>query len=106
MYLINQNDIKITLKEKGKTHRVLLKNISYIQCESYLSTVYFINEKKPIAVAKLLKKFEEELSIYGFARICRNTLVNIKNVELIYESTLKRSPHSQGMEYQHNTRSA
>jgi hypothetical protein len=48
MKFIAQNDIKISLKEKGKTHRVFLKNISYIKSESYLSRIYFAEGKNQL----------------------------------------------------------
>jgi len=90
MKFIAQNDLKITLKEKRKTHRVFIKDISYIQSSSYLSSVHFIDGRKPIIVAKLLKYFEEELGIYGFLRICRNTLFNKRNVQLLYTDNTRK----------------
>ena len=90
MEFIAQGDLKITLREKSKSYRVLIKDISHIQSESYLSTIYFINDTKPIIVAKLLKKFEQELSKYGFLRICRNVLVNKVNVQVIHNNNSRK----------------
>jgi len=76
MKFIAQNERKITLKEKGKLHRVYLKDISYIRSDSYLSIVHFIEKRGLITVTKLLKQFEEELFKYGFIRINQSELVN------------------------------
>ena len=89
MNCIAQNDLKITLKEKSKSHRVYIKNISHIQSNGYLSSVYFITGKPPITVAKLLKEFEENLSKYGFLRICRNALVNKQNIQTIQNNNTR-----------------
>jgi len=89
MNYIAQNDLKITLKEKSKSHRVYIKNISHIQSSGYLSSVYFINGKTPITVSKLLKEFEVDLSKYEFLRICRNILVNKQNIQTIQNSNTR-----------------
>jgi two-component system LytT family response regulator len=90
MKFIAQNDLKISLKEKGKTHRVFLKNISYIKSESYLSRIYFAEGKKSVVVSKLLKTFEEELAKYGFLRICRNVLINKRNVRFVFNNNTRK----------------
>ncbi len=76
----NQNDKRIVLKDRNAIIPVDLKNITIITCDGYLSMLYFLDNRKPISVSKLLKKFEEELTPNGFFRVNRNTLVNIKNV--------------------------
>ncbi len=76
----NQNDKKVILKERNVFTQVDMKRITIIVCEGYLSTLYFLNDQKPISVSRLLKDFERELSPYGFFRVNRNTIVNINNV--------------------------
>jgi DNA-binding LytR/AlgR family response regulator len=77
---LNQNDKKVVLKERNSMIQVDIKNITLIVCEGYLSTLYFLNDQKPIKVSKLLKDFELELVPFGFFRINRNTIVNLQNV--------------------------
>lgn len=90
MDFLTQNDLKITLKEKKKAYRIFIKDISYIQSNSYLCSVYFIDDRKSITVTKLLKEFEIELSKYGFLRISRNTLVNMLNIVVIHNDNTRR----------------
>jgi DNA-binding LytR/AlgR family response regulator len=78
-----QNEKKIILRENKKTLQVDIKIISYIECDSYISTIHFVNEEKPVITGKLLKLFEIELSELGFVRANRNTLVNVKHIESI-----------------------
>ncbi|MDR3046451.1 MAG: LytTR family transcriptional regulator DNA-binding domain-containing protein [Bacteroidales bacterium] len=45
-----------------------------IQCTGL--TTIFITDGKPMSSSKILKKYEKDLSEYGFIRINHNTLVN------------------------------
>ena len=75
-YLI-QIGKKVLLKGQNTIIQVEMKNITMISCEGYLSTLYFLNDQKPISVSRLLKDFELELEPFGFFRANRNTLVNL-----------------------------
>ncbi|MAX79115.1 MAG: hypothetical protein CL843_02950 [Crocinitomicaceae bacterium] len=90
MVFIAQSDLQIALKEKNRTSLVFIKDISHIQSSSYISTVYFTNENPPISVAKLLKKFEQELAQYGFLRISRSLLVNKKNIAMLHNNNTRK----------------
>lgn len=74
----NQRDKTIILKEKGKVHQIAVEEIVYIKCESYISTIHTFNKSKTISASILLKDIEEKVNGYGFCRINRNTLVNLK----------------------------
>jgi two-component system LytT family response regulator len=76
---MNRKDKKIILKERNTIIQVDIESITMIVCEGYLSTICFLNEKR-ISVSKLLKDFETELIPYGFFRVNRNTLVNLKHI--------------------------
>ncbi len=78
--VISQIDRKVLLKGQCISYQVEMKDISLISCDGYISTVYFINDQKPISVSKLLKDFESELESFGFFRANRNTLINVKNI--------------------------
>jgi len=76
---INYNSQKgkhIFIKEKGKTHQILLENITHVICNSTICTVFLIDKK--ISVYKRLKEFENELAEYFFFKTNRNTLINMK----------------------------
>lgn len=75
-----QENKRITIKTKTKTDFVMLKTITHIECDGYVSTVNTI-DKGPFVVARLLKSFEIELADYGFLRVNRSTIVNLAHVE-------------------------
>jgi len=75
----NQNDHKITIKEKSQISFIDTSEILYLQCECYLTTVYLVN-KTNMDVAKLLKDFEDELTKFGFLRVNHHTLINIRHI--------------------------
>jgi two-component system LytT family response regulator len=78
-----QNDIKITVKENNKIRQINIGDISYIKCDSYVSTIHFIDADKSISITKLLKRFEIELSEFGFIRANRSCLVNVRYIKSI-----------------------
>jgi two-component system LytT family response regulator len=71
-----QRDKTIILKEKGKVFQIAIEEIIYIKCEGYVSTLYTNNNSSSFSL--LLKYFEEKVNGYGFCRINRNILVNLK----------------------------
>ena len=73
-----QRDKTIVLKEKGKISQFYIENIIYVQCESYMSTVHLNNTDKTETFSILLKEIEKEVTGYGFFRINRNTIANLK----------------------------
>lgn len=74
----NQKDKTIILKEKGKAHQIFIENIVYVECDGYLSKIHTNDEQKPVSCSVLLKEIEEKVDGYGFCRINRNTIVNLK----------------------------
>jgi len=86
---LEQNGRKILLKDQGNIFQIDMKNITVITCEGYLSTVHFLSDLKPISVSKLLKKFENELEPFGFFRVNRNALINLRNV-VLFQGACKR----------------
>jgi DNA-binding LytR/AlgR family response regulator len=79
----------LILKEGGKLHQIAIEDIVYVECESYVSTVYTFTKEKTVSCSILLKDIEEKLNGYGFYRINRNTMVNLKYFES-YVSGKKR----------------
>jgi two-component system LytT family response regulator len=81
MDYINQRNKTIILKEKGKLHQIAIEDIVYVKCESYVSTVHTFAKGKTVSCSVLLKDIEEKVNGYGFFRINRSTLVNLKYFE-------------------------
>jgi len=79
----NQKDKTIILEDKGKISQFNIENIIYFECDQYLSTIHLLNTIKTETFCKQLKNIEEELAKYGFLRVNRNILVNMKYVNNI-----------------------
>jgi len=71
---------RIPIIEKSVVSYVDMEKITHITCDGYVSIIHLINGLK-YPVARLLKHFEEELAEYGFLRVNRHTLVNIRYVD-------------------------
>ncbi|MDR2835972.1 MAG: LytTR family transcriptional regulator [Bacteroidales bacterium] len=65
-------------------HKILIEacKVLYLQCEGKYTTIYLIDGNKILDV-KNLKKFETELTEYGFLRIHHNTIINGKYITAI-----------------------
>jgi len=81
-----QNDKKTTVCQRDRRSIIEVSNINYINCSGDLTTIYFCNDRKLVNVSKLLIRFEEELSEYGFVRSKRNHLINITKVKEVLNS--------------------
>jgi two-component system LytT family response regulator len=84
-----QNNHIITITEKSQISFINAGEILYLQCEGYLTTIYFVN-KNSIDIAKLLKYFEDELAEFGFLRVNHNTLINMRYVNHLKTSKAQR----------------
>lgn len=73
---------KIAITERSRTSFIPVSEITHIQCDGYVSTL-FLKDSPSIAVSKLLKQFEDELAGFEFMRINKNILVNPLFVERI-----------------------
>ena len=73
-----QRNKTIVLNEKGKVRQFFVENIIYVEYDGYVSTVHLNNGDEPESFAILLKEIEKEINGFGFCRINRNTLVNLK----------------------------
>ncbi len=71
---------KIVLNTADNIYVVNVEDI--IRCVSEGNyTVFYIKDKNPIMMSKILKEYEQLLSDYGFIRIHRSHLVNINHIE-------------------------
>ena len=74
-----QKDKKIVLKTQDDIHVVALKDIIQAQADNNYTLFYLININK-VLVSKSLKKFENDLSKYGFLRIHQSHLINSAHI--------------------------
>jgi len=93
-----QRDKTIILKEKAKVIQFFIDSIVFIECFGYLSVVHLINSDKTEVFSKLLKDIERELDGYGFCRINRNTLVNLKYFKSFARENNRRFITRNGLE--------
>lgn len=72
----NQKNKTIILRGKSKIKQIIIEGIVYVKCDSYLTTFYTTNDT--ITYSITLKQVELQIEQYGFFRINRNTLINLK----------------------------
>jgi len=76
----NNEEKRIILKTIDKVHVIKLKNI--IRCESDASYChFFLMDGKKITVSKPLKEYSNLFNEYGFFRVHKSHLVNVKFIE-------------------------
>ncbi len=78
-----QNNKTIILKGKGVIKQIKIDEITHIKCDSYLSTFYYSDNRKPEIYSTLLKEIEKEVGDLGFIRINRNELINMRFINYI-----------------------
>lgn len=74
----NQQNQTIVLKSAKQLRQFYVDQIMYISGSSYLSTIHLANSDKAETFSILLKQLEGKLASFGFLRINRNQLVNMK----------------------------
>lgn len=83
-----QTNQKILIKEKACSKFINMEDVILLTCEGYITKILTTNFRT-FKVAKILKKFEEELKDFGFIRANHNTIVNAKHIHTIH-GTKKR----------------
>ncbi len=73
-----EKDETIVLRENGQTKQVSVSDIIYIESKGYLSLVHLVDSKDEIRSCKLLKEYKNNLTKFGFIRISRNILLNLR----------------------------
>ncbi len=79
----SQIGLKYKVIERDRITYIELSEIGYLDCDGYITNIHLV-DGSVISVAKLLKKFEEELNEFGFIRANRNVLVNLFHVDCIH----------------------
>ena len=70
---------QMLIKTGNRVHRVSLKDIIWIQSDDYCSKIH-TRDDQSFSLRKSLKSLEEELQPYGFIRIHRSALLNVKSI--------------------------
>ncbi|HAS40068.1 MAG TPA: hypothetical protein DCS93_06290 [Microscillaceae bacterium] len=81
----NQQDKAIVLKSGKQLRQFYVGQIMYVSTSAYVSSVHLINTHKVESFSVLLKNIEMLLAPYGFIRINRNELINMKYFKELYE---------------------
>jgi two-component system LytT family response regulator len=71
---------KIILKTLDNIYLVKIKDINYCESESSYTAIYLQNGKR-ILVSNTLKDYDDMLKDYGFYRVHKSFLVNVRNIE-------------------------
>lgn len=81
----SNGDKKIVLRTQEKYHYINVHDILY--CESDSSyTKFFLYDKTMIMVSRTLKEFEEILAGYGFYRLQKSFLINLRQIKAYEKS--------------------
>ncbi|NOR87251.1 MAG: response regulator [Bacteroidales bacterium] len=81
----NTLDKRIVLKTTENIYIIYLRDVIRCQSEKNYTYFYFANRER-IIVSKTLKDFEEILTEYGFMRIHRSHLINLKFIDRFEKS--------------------
>lgn len=79
----------IQIKDGKVTHRINLKNLIQVHCESYVCTFTILNGHQ-YSCSKPLSYFADLLQPFRFVRISRNTLINIDHISAIKSGNKNR----------------
>ena len=71
------------IKCNKELQAISLKDITYINCNGYICSIYNEEDKLIASQTKLLKNYETELEQFGFVRINRKTIINAKSIKQI-----------------------
>jgi len=80
-----QQDKAIVLKSGKQLRQFYVGQIMYVSTSAYVSSVHLVNTPKVESFSILLKNLEGLLAPYGFIRINRNELINMKYFKELYE---------------------
>ncbi|OJJ20981.1 hypothetical protein BKI52_10420 [marine bacterium AO1-C] len=81
----NQQNQTIVLKSGKQIRQFYVDQILYVSTSAYVSSIHLANTNKTESFSILLKNLEELLEPYGFVRINRNELINMKYFKKLQE---------------------
>ena len=84
----NQSEKKVIIKGSCGSHCIDAGQITHLTCMGYKTSFHLKDNAKLISHSKLLKKWEAELSDFGFLRVSKNTIINL--IFLIYIESKER----------------
>jgi two-component system LytT family response regulator len=75
------SDKKLILRTQDNIHLVNVSDIVYCTAESNYTTFFFKNGKKVMVTNCTLKEYDEMLMDYGFFRVHKSYLINLKYID-------------------------
>lgn len=79
--IIKRRENFMMIKENGMTHKIDIKEITYIEIIKKDITIHTIHKKYNIK--NRIKNLEKELDIYNFFRCHKSYLINMEHIEVI-----------------------
>ncbi len=76
-----QDNIAIVAQEKTKMTQIFVHDVMYVHCDTYITDLYLCNNEI-YTLSQSLKALEAQLHPYGFVRISKNTLINMRYVKM------------------------
>lgn len=78
--LQDEQALKLTLTQGGRTHTVAPSEITWCQADDNYTALHLADERRLMS-ARTLKDYDEMLSPFGFIRVHKSALVNRRHVE-------------------------
>lgn len=78
-----QDGKSIILSTEKQIIQIFIKDITFIESDSYLSIFHFYNDDKTETFSIILKEFESFLTQYCFFRINKQILLNLRYLQRI-----------------------
>lgn len=88
---------KITLENDEETLIVYYHNICYIESEKHYVKYYIQNRDHPMTIRGSINELESKLSVFGFLRIHRSYIANVKYIKSIDQKIGKVYTNYNGM---------
>ena len=79
LVILHNGEFSLVIIFKNGKKIIPLKDILYLECDTYITTVHTINNKETSS-ARLLKEYEIALSEYNFVRINHNIIINKEHI--------------------------
>ena len=73
-----QNNSSLILSTDRLIFQIYINNITFIECDSYVTMIHFMDSKEVLSTSILLKELELFLGQYYFFRINKQVLLNLR----------------------------
>lgn len=84
-----QHDATVTAWKQNERVQLPISKIMYCVCDAYGSTLYLAKNSKSLHHPDVLKELEKKVEAYGFCRINRTIIVNMKFIDRLMPDTME-----------------